>query len=244
MRRAIAPDIAHQMNLLLRNVVMSDGGTAAKARVDGFIVAGKTGTAQMVNPENGTYYQNRHVSSFVGFLPADDPRLLILVALYDVGHDHFGGLIAAPVFSEIAQGAVRDLNITAPNQPYDTASMIPMPDFGKDSDGSSPAATAAEVDDYLPVLTGSKLTRATPNFAGLSLRRAMELARVSRVNVDVHGGGYVVAQEPGAGAPLNHATVKLTLAPIVADSGADTAAESGVVPASYFSGGGAPVRRK
>src|SRR5258708_8032839 len=54
MRRAIAPDIAHQMNLLLRNVVMSDGGTAAKARVDGFIVAGKTGTAQSVKPVNAT----------------------------------------------------------------------------------------------------------------------------------------------------------------------------------------------
>jgi len=243
LRRAIAPDIAHQMNLLLRNVVMSDGGTAAKARVDGFTVAGKTGTAQMVNPENGTYYQNRHVSSFVGFLPAEDPRLLILVALYDVGHEHFGGLIAAPVFSEIAQGAVRDLNITAPT--YDTASMIPMPDFGKDKDGKTAAPTVADVDDYLPVLTGSKLTRATPNFTGLSLRRAMELARVSRVNVDVHGGGYVVAQEPAAGAPLNHMTVKLTFAAVVADSGAETAAESGIVPASYFSGGGvSPVRRK
>ncbi len=240
MRRAIAPDIAHQMNLLLRNVVMSDGGTAAKARVDGFIVAGKTGTAQMVNPENGTYYQNRHVSSFVGFLPADDPRLLILVVLYDVGHEHFGGLIAAPVFSEIAQGAVRDLNITAPSQPYDTASMIPMPNFGKDSAARNPdpKRAAAEVDDYLPVLTGSKLTRATPDFAGLSLRRAMELARISRVNVDVHGGGYVVAQEPRAGAALNHSTVKLTLAPIVADSEAGAAGDSGVVPASYFSGGG------
>ena len=85
-----------------------------------------------------------------------------------------------------------------------------MPDFGKDKDGKTAAPTVADVDDYLPVLTGSKLTRATPNFAGLSLRRAMELARVSRVNVDVHGGGYVVAQEPAAGAPLNHATVKLT----------------------------------
>ena len=73
----------------------------------------------------------------------------------------------------------------------------------------------------------------------------MELARVSRVNVDVHGGGYVIAQEPAAGAPLNHVTVKLTFAPIVADSGAETAAESGIVPASYFSGGGVtPVRRK
>ncbi len=249
--RAIAPDIAHQMNLLLRSVVMSDGGTAAKARVDGFIVAGKTGTAQMVNPENGTYYQNRHVSSFVGFLPADDPRLLILVVLYDVGHEHFGGLIAAPVFSEIAQGAVRDLNITAPSQPYDTAGVIPMPDFGIDSaggnsGGNSAAAASAQVDDYLPVLTGSKLTRATPNFAGLSLRRAMELARISRVNVDVHGGGYVFAQEPGAGAPLNHSTVKLTLAPIVADSaaGAAMATQSGVVPASYFSGGGEMAGQK
>jgi hypothetical protein len=154
-------------------------------------------------------------------------------------------LIAAPVFSEIAQGAVRDLNITAPNPTYDTASMIPMPDFGKDSDGKTPTASSADPDDYLPVLTGSKLTRATPNFAGLSLRRAMELARVSRVNVDVHGGGYVVAQEPSAGAPLNHATVKLTLAAVVADSGVETAADSSVVPASYFSGGGvSPVRRK
>jgi cell division protein FtsI/penicillin-binding protein 2 len=102
LRRAIAPEVAHQLNLMLRNVVMTDEGTGAKARVDGFLVAGKTGTAQMVNPENGTYYQNRHVSSFVGFLPADDPRLLILVVLYDVGHEHFGGLVAAPVFSEIA----------------------------------------------------------------------------------------------------------------------------------------------
>jgi len=73
----------------------------------------------------------------------------------------------------------------------------------------------------------------------------MELARVSRVNVDVHGGGYVVGQDPGAGAPLNHATVKLTLAPIVAEDGSGAATETGVVPTLYFSGGGvSPVRRK
>jgi cell division protein FtsI (penicillin-binding protein 3) len=231
--RAIAPDIAHQMNLLLRNVVMSDGGTAAKARVDGFIVAGKTGTAQMVNPENGTYFQNRHVSSFVGFLPADDPRLLILVVLYDVGHEHFGGLVAAPVFSEIAQGAVRDLNITAPAQPYDAASVIPLVDIGANPAGTTPAA--AEVDDYLPVLTGSKLTRATPNFSGLSLRSAIDLARVSKVNVDVHGAGYVVAQEPGAGSPLNHATIKLILA---RSNGSE------IVRASYSPNGSGPAGRK
>jgi cell division protein FtsI (penicillin-binding protein 3) len=249
--RAIAPDTAHQMNLLLRNVVMSDGGTAAKARVDGFIVAGKTGTAQMVNPENGTYFQNRHVSSFVGFLPADDPRLLILVVLYDVGHEHFGGLVAAPVFSEIAQGALRNLNITAPARPYDVASVVPLPD-AIDPANKNAIAPTSEVDDYLPVLTGAKLTRATPNFYGLSLRRAIELARLSRVNVDVHGAGYVAAQDPIAGSALNHSTIKLTLepviaAPIIADNLANRRARNShasasgaeIVRTSYF-----PVGRK
>ena len=240
MHRAIAPDIAHQMNLLLREVVMSDGGTAAKARVDGFIVAGKTGTAQMVNPTNGTYYQNRHVSSFIGFLPADDPRLLILVVLYDVGHEHFGGLVAAPVFSEIAQGAVRDLNITAPNQPFDVASVVTLPNLETKSGAGSTAPAGSGVDEYLPVLTGSRLTRATPDFLSLSLRRAIELARRSQVNVDVHGSGYVVAQEPASGAALNHSTVKLTLAPVVAGRAADAS----VVPVAYFSSGGKPVGRK
>jgi cell division protein FtsI (penicillin-binding protein 3) len=240
MHRAIAPEVAHQMNLLLREVVMSDGGTAAKARVDGFIVAGKTGTAQMVNPSNGTYYQNRHVSSFIGFLPADDPRLLILVVLYDVGHEHFGGLVAAPVFSEIAQGAVRDLNITAPNQPFDAASVVPLPNLETSSGAGSTTPAVSGVDDYLPVLTGSRLTRATPDFLSLSLRRAIELARRSQVNVDVHGSGYVVAQEPASGAALNHSTVKLTLAPVVAGRAAD----AGVVPVAYFSSSGKPVGRK
>ena len=249
--RAIAPDTAHQMNLLLRNVVMSDGGTAAKARVDGFIVAGKTGTAQMVNPENGTYFQNRHVSSFVGFLPADDPRLLILVVLYDVGHEHFGGLVAAPVFSEIAQGAVRNLNITAP-KPFDVASIVPLADSVNNPNDNNAMPAASAVDDYLPVLTGSKLTRATPNFSGLSLRRAIELARLSKVNVDVHGAGYVVAQDPAAGSALKHSTIKLTLTPVIATSSLNhstkklpaqlTAAE--IVPASYMSINSDPAGRK
>jgi cell division protein FtsI (penicillin-binding protein 3) len=229
---------------------MSDGGTAAKARVDGFIVAGKTGTAQMVNPENGTYFQNRHVSSFVGFLPADDPRLLILVVLYDVGHEHFGGLVAAPVFSEIAQGAVRNLNITAP-KPYDVASVIPLPDASNPNGSDATSATSA-VDDYLPVLTGSKLTRGTPSFSGLSLRRAIELARLSKVNVDVHGAGYVVAQDPEAGSALNHSTIKLTLAPVIAKGAPEHSTEkvpaqlttAEIVPASYTSTNSDPAGRK
>ena len=65
------------------------------------------------------------VASFVGFLPADDPRLVILVVLYDVAHGHFGGLTAAPVFSEIASGALSDLNVVSNTPHYDTASLLP-----------------------------------------------------------------------------------------------------------------------
>jgi cell division protein FtsI (penicillin-binding protein 3) len=209
-RRAISPDVAHQMNLLLRNVVNGPDGTGRKAQVDGFLVAGKTGTAQMVNPDNGTYFQNRHVSSFVGFLPADDPRLLILVVLYDVGHGHFGGLVAAPVFSQIAAGAVRDLNIAPPAPTYDAASMIPLPKLERPKRG---VLAISDSDEILPVLTGKKLIKTTPDFSGMSLRRALEAAKSLKVTVDINGTGYVVAQEPSPGAPLNHATVKLELAP-------------------------------
>ncbi|MFZ1888319.1 MAG: penicillin-binding protein [Candidatus Binataceae bacterium] len=233
MRRVISPEVAHTMNLLLRNVVNGPNGTAHRAKVDGFIVAGKTGTAQMVNPAGG-YYQNRHVCSFVGFLPADDPRLLILVVLYDVGHGHFGGLYAAPAFSEIASGAVRDLNITAPGGNYDVAGMIPMPAAGK-SDSRLADASAPDAGDEIPALTGAG-SPTTPNFSGMSLRRALMVARKIGVTLEVRGSGYVVAQDPAPSAPLSHAGIKLTLAPIQPDKIA--AAESGVIRTSAAAPGG------
>ena len=210
-RRAISPDVAHQMNLLLRNVVNGADGTGHKAQVDGFLVAGKTGTAQMVNPENGTYFQNRHVSSFVGFLPADDPRLLILVVLYDVGHGHFGGLVAAPVFSQIASGALRDLGITPTTPDLDEASIIPTKLLHPQKTRRGVLAMS-DSDDFIPVLTGKKLVSQTPDFSGMSLRRAIDAAKRLRVTVELQGTGYVVSQEPAPGAPLNHSTIKLELA--------------------------------
>jgi len=218
MRRALPPDIAHEMNLLLRNPVNGANGTAHRAKVDGFVVAGKTGTAQMVNPAGG-YFQNRHVCSFIGFLPADDPRLLILVVLYDVGHGHFGGLYAAPVFSEIASGAVRDLNIRPTDPGYDVASLFPLPNSKNGRQHPAAGATAGDADDMIPALTGSK-SPVTPNFAGMSLRRALQVARRLGITVDVKGDGYVVAQEPAAGEPLSRGIVKLSLGSMLAEAAA------------------------
>ncbi len=207
--RAVSPDVAHQMNLLLRNVVNGEDGTGRRAQVDDFVVAGKTGTAQMVNPQTGAYYQSRLVASFVGFVPADDPRLVILVVLEDVSHGHFGGVYAAPVFSAIAAGALGHLGVTPALRKVETASLMPIPES---DDGSlfgdvSPAPAGAAIGPE-PARAGTQ----TPGFAGLSLRDALALAQHSGINLEVSGSGYVVSQQPAAGEPMGRASVRLALA--------------------------------
>src|SRR5260370_3261721 len=126
LRRAVSPDVAHTMNQLPRGAVDGPEGTGRLARVADFSVAGKAGTAQMVNPATGAYYQSRLVASFVGFIPADDPRLVILVVLYDVPHGRFGGLYAAPAFSQIAAHAVAPLDGAPRATSYYTSSILPF----------------------------------------------------------------------------------------------------------------------
>jgi cell division protein FtsI (penicillin-binding protein 3) len=151
------------------------------------------------------------VSSFVGFVPADDPRLVILVSLYDVGRGRFGGLVAAPVFSKVAAGALRELNVHAPDPQFDVASLLP-----------SPAHAHASQRRQMPP-AGAQDSRPSPDrvpdFSGLSLRRATELARRVGMNLDFEGAGYVVAQEPEPGARRSHATVKIVLSPTGASAG-------------------------
>jgi len=200
------------MNLLLRAVVNGSDGTGRRAQVDEFTVAGKTGTAQMINPETGGYYQSRLVASFVGFLPADDPRLVILVVLEDVNHGHFGGLVAAPVFSAIASGSLRRLNVIAPHSPVETASMLPL-EGGHDSGDTGDDASAPSAGIEPVVFTDSGSSGGVPNFGGLSLRRALAIAHRRGLELEVKGSGYVIAQDPAPYAPVVHSPVKLLLAP-------------------------------
>ncbi|HJU28588.1 MAG TPA: penicillin-binding protein, partial [Candidatus Binataceae bacterium] len=210
LRRAVSPDVAHEMNLLLRNVVNGRDGTAHLAQVSDYVVAGKTGTAQMVDPSTGRYYQSRLVASFVGFLPADDPRLVILVVLYDVAHGHFGGMVAAPVFREIASGALRRLDIAPVHPAYDTAGMLPFGD-------SAPAPADEQADDraepaeLMPVAMSARSGGGTPDFRGLSLRGALALARDDGLGLEVTGSGYVSAQDPAPGMTLNRGAVRIAL---------------------------------
>jgi cell division protein FtsI (penicillin-binding protein 3) len=90
--------------------VVSKEGTAAKARLDNYTVAGKTGTAEKV--ENGHYVSDKYFSTFMGFFPADNPELCIAVFIDEPPRgDHFGGGAAGPIFKAIAERAANYLNL-------------------------------------------------------------------------------------------------------------------------------------
>jgi len=89
--------------------VTEDGGTGRRARVDGYSVAGKTGTAQ--KPINGHYSDTAHMASFVGFLPAEEPEIGVIVVVDEPQPYHTGGRVAGPAFSRIAGQTVRYLDI-------------------------------------------------------------------------------------------------------------------------------------
>jgi cell division protein FtsI/penicillin-binding protein 2 len=107
-RRVIDESTAKLMVEALKTVV-SPEGTAPKAALDHYTVAGKTGTAQKV--EHGEYVHGKYVSSFVGFFPADNPELCISVVLDEPKEGYYGGLVAAPVFKQIAERVANYANI-------------------------------------------------------------------------------------------------------------------------------------
>jgi cell division protein FtsI (penicillin-binding protein 3) len=112
LRQVISPQTANQIGTALRGVV-SDRGTAAAAAVPGFAIAGKTGTAQKVGPHGG-YEKGKEVVSFCGYLPAENPQFVGLVVLDDAQtkpEQNYGGLVAGPIFSRIAEKAARYLDL-------------------------------------------------------------------------------------------------------------------------------------
>ncbi len=121
--RVIEAEVADQVFAMMREVVR--GGTGVKAQIAGYPVAGKTGTAQRPSPRGG-YEPGAYVASFVGIVPADDPRLAILVIVDGPHGAYFGGDVAAPAFREIARQVLWYLRV--PPSPSEAAAASGAPD--------------------------------------------------------------------------------------------------------------------
>ncbi|MCP9491109.1 MAG: penicillin-binding protein 2 [Solirubrobacteraceae bacterium MAG38_C4-C5] len=108
--RVISPRTAAQVRTMLKGV-LAPGGTAPEAAIEGYPLAGKTGTANKIDEETGEYSQSRYVASFAGFAPADEPELLITVMVDEPRGAFYGAEVAAPAFQEIAAFALPYLKI-------------------------------------------------------------------------------------------------------------------------------------
>ncbi len=108
-RRVVSPTVAAQLKAMLTNVVRE--GTGTLAAIPGYRVAGKTGTAEKPDPRTGGYATGRYVASFVGMVPASNPRLIVLIAVDEPHGAIFGGVVAAPAFRDIAKFDLQYLEI-------------------------------------------------------------------------------------------------------------------------------------
>lgn len=108
-RRVVSRQTAATLKEILQTVMLP-GGTGINAALDGYSACGKTGTARKID-ENGTYSNDRHVASFIGFAPAENPQVAVLVVIDEPKAQIYGGAVAAPVFKKIVQTALNYLNV-------------------------------------------------------------------------------------------------------------------------------------
>lgn len=119
-RRVITPETSRKLLSLLTGVV-SPTGTGANAAITGFDVAGKTGTAEVYDPQRHAYSRTRTVDSFVGILPASHPSLVVLVVVIQPKGISWGGTVAAPLFRKVAEMALVHFKIPAGETGVSTA---------------------------------------------------------------------------------------------------------------------------
>jgi cell division protein FtsI (penicillin-binding protein 3) len=116
----ISPQVSSDLLNLLESVIYGSGGTAPLAKIPGYRVTGKTGTSWILGPHG--YMHNRHNGTFVGLVPAKDPKILVLVVVYDPqGRVYYGGYTAGPIIAKIMGGTLRLLGILPDDVSPDTA---------------------------------------------------------------------------------------------------------------------------
>ena len=188
-RRVVSPETARKVTKMMETVT-GNGGTGTKAALDGFAVAGKTGTAQKVDPVTRTYSPTKRIGSFVGFVPADKPKLTIAVIIDEPQGIKYGGTVAAPAFRGIAQSTLAYLKIQ-PNLPTTIAAkpaVVEVATIDADdaiSDGDVQGVSAEGI--------------IMPNFKGMSMRRVLRVMEQRGINVRLLGSGRAAEQSPPPG---------------------------------------------
>jgi cell division protein FtsI/penicillin-binding protein 2 len=194
--RVVSTETANALRDILVGVV--ERGTGAKAAIPGFLVAGKTGTAQKAGV--GGYQRGRHVPNFVGFAPADAPRLVGVVVLEEPRGKYYAAEVACPLFSQVMSQALGVLRVApreerVPSTVLASGRELPLPP------GVVPASV--RLPESRPAVEPEVIGPArTPDAAGLSARQALALFARLGTTVRLHGAGFVTGQQPAPGSIL------------------------------------------
>ncbi|MDR1397938.1 MAG: serine hydrolase [Desulfarculales bacterium] len=185
LRRVVSIEAARELTEMLRQVT-EEGGTGSRIKVDNYAIAGKTGTAQKAVA--GGYSKQDYISSFVGFLPADNPQLTVLVVIDSPRGGYYGGQVAGPAWAAIAGAAMERLDWNRPQlarSPQDKARA------------GAVTLLAAPLDPSPSLAQGLM-----PDLRGFGLREVLALAGSEGFDLKAKGVGKVIGQQPAAGSVL------------------------------------------
>lgn len=210
-RRAVSAQAARTTIAMLESVVEKEG-TAPRARLDEYRVSGKTGTAQKVDPV-AKGYSDKRIASFIGVVPAEAPRVVILVVIDEPKTDVYGGLVAAPAFKEIAQAALPYLSVKPSRQAV--AQVAPPAPAAKPAEDEPKKSALAEVFARVDAVTEVPDEGAVrvPDLRGIPSREAVAKLLGAALVPQVSGSGRVAQQTPAPGSLVNQGSrVTLELA--------------------------------
>lgn len=238
-RRVVSEQTAEEVTRALSLVPLEEG-TGTEAALSNYTVAGKTGTAQKVNPETLRYDPDLWVASFSGFVPAEKPEFAISVMIDEPEETHYGGVVAGPAFKEIAKNALAARGIPPMEQSerynltkeqkeqarWGTEEDVRKPTVRPPAGGQRPTAGSDDRGKSAP--REPAVDGGVPDFRGMTLKQALTTAQKLGSLPQVEGWGRVVSQTPAPGRSLAESdTLHLTLAPRTSASPASTQPASG-----------------
>ncbi|MGB2716943.1 MAG: penicillin-binding transpeptidase domain-containing protein [Vicinamibacterales bacterium] len=194
-RRTVSTETAAELTAIMEDVV--ERGTARSAQIDGYTIAGKTGTAAKL--VGGHYSKSEYNASFVGFLPSRNPVLTIIVVIDSPhGAGYMGGVVAAPVFKRIAEAALRQIGV-----PPNIGAVPPVLVARHEADSTTMAPhPVANGPDSVSTAIEATEPGTMPDLRGLAAREAVNVLTRLGMTARMNGSGFVAEQSPEAGEPV------------------------------------------
>jgi cell division protein FtsI/penicillin-binding protein 2 len=214
-RRVVSDATAATLRQMLEGVVMQ--GTGKAAQMGGYRAAGKTGTAQKIDPVTRRYSQTKYIASFAGFAPVDNPEIACIVSIDEPVGAHQGGSVAAPVFARVVSDTLRALGVPPEDDPqsllasdsqiYNLPGLIKenKPSTGGSVDDSRPALDVADDANIAPdANTQDDASKrygsiVVPDLTGLGIREAVAQCAARGLKIKPSGDGIVASQSPPPG---------------------------------------------